>query len=112
VTSQCLCPTCGQALPDTGLKLHVDAGIVLSGTRFVALPRREMLILEYLYAKRGNFVSREQVFNAVYDRNDDLEFDLVVESHISKLKKKVAALGLKIRSQRFRGYQLTVGECT
>lgn len=102
-----LCPTCRQPLPKSDVIFHTDAGIVVSRGRFVTLPRREADILEFLYGKRGRFVSKDAVFAAVYSRDDDhIEGPLVVESHISKLKKKIAPLGLTIRSERFRGYQL------
>jgi DNA-binding response OmpR family regulator len=102
------CPTCGQPLPDIPLKLHADAGVAVARGKFVWLPRREMLILEFLVQRTGRFVTREQIFAGVYGHGDDLETDTVVESHISKLRKKVLAIGVNIRSERFRGYQLTM----
>jgi DNA-binding response OmpR family regulator len=74
----------------------------------LSLPRRERRILEYLVAHRGKRVTKTQIFNAVYGIFDeDVEED-VVESHISKLRKKLRhRLGYDpIDSRRYLGYQL------
>lgn len=72
------------------------------------LPRRERRILEYLAANRTRRVSRSAIFNAVYGLFDDEVEESVVESHISKLRKKLRhALGYDpIDTKRFLGYQL------
>jgi DNA-binding response OmpR family regulator len=78
------------------------AGIVL------ALPRRERRILEYLVANRTRRVSRNQIFNAVYGLFDEEVEESVVESHISKLRKKLrSVLGYDpIDTKRYLGYQI------
>lgn len=66
------------------------------------LPRRERRILEYLVANRGRRLSKTQIFNAIYGIFDEDVEENVVESHISKLRKK---LGFDpIDSKRFLGY--------
>lgn len=74
----------------------------------LALPRRERRILEYLVANRNRRVSRNQIFNAVYGLFDEDVEESVVESHISKLRKKLrAVLGYDpIDSKRYLGYQI------
>lgn len=71
-----------------------------------ALPRRERRILEYLVANRGRRVSKSQIFNAIYGIFDEDVEENVVESHISKLRKKLRKrLGFDpIDSKRFLGY--------
>jgi two-component system, OmpR family, flagellar system response regulator FtcR len=75
------------------------------------LPRRERRILEYLAANSGRRVTKTQVFNAIYGIFDDEVEENVVESHISKLRKKLRdRLGHDpIDSKRFLGYRLIVG---
>jgi two-component system, OmpR family, flagellar system response regulator FtcR len=72
------------------------------------LPRRERRILEYLASNRTRRVTRSAIFNAVYGLFDDEVEESVVESHISKLRKKLRhALGFDpIDTKRFLGYQL------
>jgi DNA-binding response OmpR family regulator len=73
----------------------------------VDLPRRERRILEYLITNRNRRVTRAQIFNAVYGVfNSDVD-ENVIESHISKLRKKLKAiLGHDpIDTKRFLGYQ-------
>ena len=74
----------------------------------LALPRRERRILEYLVAHRGGRVTKTQIFNSVYGLfNEDID-ENVVESHISKLRKRLRhRLGYDpIQSQRYLGYTL------
>ncbi len=72
------------------------------------LPRRERRILEYLAANRMRRVNRSLIFNAVYGLFDEEVEESVVESHISKLRKKLKhALGYDpIDTKRYLGYQL------
>ena len=74
----------------------------------MVLPRRERRILEYLAANRGKRVSKAQVFNAIYGLFDEDIQESVVESHVSKLRKKLTQkLGYDpIESKRFLGYCL------
>ncbi|MGI6851713.1 response regulator transcription factor [Mesorhizobium sp. 1B3] len=74
------------------------------------LPRRERRILEFLAANYGRRVTKSQVFNAIYGIFDDEVEENVVESHISKLRKKLREkLGFDpIDSKRFLGYRLNV----
>ncbi len=73
------------------------------------LPRRERRILEYLVSTKGCRVSKSQIFNHVYGLfSEDID-ENVVESHISKLRKRLRhRLGYDpIDSQRYLGYRLT-----
>jgi DNA-binding response OmpR family regulator len=74
----------------------------------LTLPRRERRILEYLVAHKGGRVTKAQIFNSVYGLfNEDID-ENVVESHISKLRKRLRhRLGYDpIHSQRYLGYSL------
>jgi DNA-binding response OmpR family regulator len=75
------------------------------------LPRRERRILEYLAGNSGRRVTKTQVFNAIYGIFDEEVEENVVESHISKLRKKLRdRLGHDpIDSKRFLGYRLVTG---
>ncbi len=76
--------------------------------RVLVLPRRERRILEYLVNNRGRRVSKAQIFNSIYGIFDENVEENVVESHISKLRKKLRVrLGYDpINSVRYLGYRL------
>ncbi|UIJ72889.1 response regulator transcription factor [Aurantimonas sp. HBX-1] len=76
----------------------------------MALPRRERRILEYLVANRGRRVSKQQLFSAIYGIFDENVEENVIESHISKLRKKLKMrLGYDpVSSKRYLGYGIGV----
>jgi DNA-binding response OmpR family regulator len=73
------------------------------------LPRRERRILEYLVSNQGKRVSKAQIFGSIYGLFDEDIDENVVESHVSKLRKKLRhRLGYDpIDSKRYLGYCLT-----
>lgn len=72
------------------------------------LPRRERRILEYLASIGDRRATKSQVFAAIYGVFEPEIEENVIESHISKLRKKLrATLGFDpIDSKRFLGYRL------
>jgi two-component system, OmpR family, flagellar system response regulator FtcR len=92
-----------------GLTIFGDGRDIEIDGQVVQIPRRELRILEYLAVCKNRRVTRGQIFNAVYGMLDEEVEESVVESHISKLRKKLRTyLGYDpIDTQRFLGYQLT-----
>ncbi|WP_019996946.1 response regulator transcription factor [Aureimonas ureilytica] len=76
----------------------------------LVLPRRERRILEYLVANKGRRVSKQQLFSAIYGIFDENVEENVIESHISKLRKKLKMrLGYDpVSSKRYLGYGIGV----
>jgi two-component system, OmpR family, flagellar system response regulator FtcR len=88
------------------LRVHFDGrNPEANGVPF-ELPRRERRILEFLVQHRGRRVTKSQIFGAVYGLFDENVDEIVVESHISKLRKKLKhRLDYDpIDSKRFLGY--------
>ncbi|RWF16369.1 MAG: response regulator transcription factor [Mesorhizobium sp.] len=90
------------------MRIFMDGGDPEIDGEPLPLPRRERRILEYLASNRGRRVTKTQVFNAIYGIFDEEVEENVVESHISKLRKKLRErLGHDpIDSKRFLGYRL------
>jgi two-component system, OmpR family, flagellar system response regulator FtcR len=91
-----------------GLVVYGDGRAPEVNGRAVTLPRRERRILQYLANNKGRRVTRAQIFSAIYGLLDDNVEECVVESHISKLRKKLRLeLGYDpIDTQRYLGYQI------
>lgn len=72
------------------------------------LPRRELRILEFLVASRSRRVTKSQIFSSVYGLFDQEIDETVIESHISKLRRRLRSrLGYDpIESFRHLGYRL------
>jgi DNA-binding response OmpR family regulator len=90
------------------IKVFPDGRDPVVGGEVMSLPRRERRILEYLVSNRGCRVNKTQIFNYVYGLfSEDID-ENVVESHISKLRKRLRhRLGHDpIESQRYLGYRL------
>jgi len=72
------------------------------------LPRRELRILEFLVATRSRRVTKSQIFSSVYGLFDQDIDETVIESHMSKLRRRLRQrLGYDpIESLRHLGYRL------
>ena len=103
----CACPFCDRALPSGFFKFDPEAGIAVSDSRFASMPRREARILEVLIERKGRPISKVDLFEQLYRGDDEPEEIAVVESHVSKLRKRLAGLPISIHSERFKGYWLT-----
>ncbi len=92
------------------VKIFFDGRDVEIDDKVFPLPRRERRILEYLASVGGRRVDKGQIFSAVYSVFDEAVDESVLDSHISKLRKKLrAALGYDpVDSQRFLGYRLVL----
>jgi len=93
------------------IEVFFDGRDPLVGGEVMELPRRERRILEYLVKNKGRRVTKTQIFNAVYGVMNDGVDECVVESHISKLRKKLRKkLGFDaVESTRYIGYMLKDG---
>jgi DNA-binding response OmpR family regulator len=92
------------------MRIYFDGRDPEVGGSALPLPRRERRILEYLVQNQSKRVTKTQIFNAIYGLFDDEVEEDVVESHISKLRKKLRhRLGYDpIDSKRYLGYCLTM----
>lgn len=94
------------------IRVFPDGRDPVVGGDVLSLPRRERRILEYLVSNKGCRVNKTQIFNYVYGLfSEDID-ENVVESHISKLRKRLRnRLGHDpIESQRYLGYRLLYGQ--
>ena len=96
------------ALPTTRLQVFEDGRDPLVDGRTLALPRRERCVLEHLASIGGRRATKQQLHGAVYGLYDEEVEETVIESHVSKLRRKLrAALGYDpIESRRYLGYRL------
>lgn len=76
----------------------------------LTLPRRELRILEYMVSNHGKWITKTQIFNAVYGIFESTFDESVIESHVSKLRKKLRdRLGFDaIVARRYVGYRLNI----
>lgn len=105
MTNPMPCPCCGRPLPiDETLQIDAASGVVRRGGRFVILPRAEVTVLEILVAAQGRFVTKERVFTKLHGQESECNVS-VVESHVSKLNRKLRTLGLAVKTTRYSGYR-------
>lgn len=102
-----------QVLPnatDAPICVFRDGRDPIVGGEPLSLPRRELRILEFLVANRGRRVTKPQIYSSVYGLFDQEIDENVIESHISKLRKRLRRrLGYDpIDSKRHLGYRLDI----
>ena len=69
------------------------------------LPRREFCLLELLISRAGHVVSKEQIADSLANFDQDISPN-AVELYISRLRKRLAAANINIKTVRGLGYLL------
>jgi DNA-binding response OmpR family regulator len=68
----------------------------------IDLPRRELRVLAALIKRRGRTVQRESLENAVFSFDDDIQSN-TLDSHVSRLRRRLNAAGARIEIHAIRG---------
>lgn len=91
---------------ESTFKVFFDGRDAVVGGQPLILPRRERRLLEYFSANMGRRLTKDQLFDAVYGIFEDDVHECVIESHVSKLRRKLRErLGYDpIDSKRHIGY--------
>jgi DNA-binding response OmpR family regulator len=102
----------GYGTPSVMLKLgdisiDVTRKLVRRGTEPIELTKREYMLLEYLALRRGEFVSRSEIEDHIYDEGSE-PLSNAVDTAVSRLRKKLDVEGRPswIRTQRGLGYRV------
>lgn len=75
--------------------------VEVAGVR-IDLPRRELRALAALIKRRGRTVQREALENAVFGFDDDIQSN-TLDSHVSRLRRRLSAAGAGIEIHAIRG---------
>lgn len=97
----------GQRQNASRLKVYFDGRDPVVDGEPLALPRRERRILEFLVRNAHRRVTKTQIFNAVYGIFEHSVDEVVIEGHVSKLRRKLRLLLNQdmIDAKRYLGYQ-------
>ncbi len=90
-----------------GLEFDRTARQVSVQGEVMDIPRREIAVLECLLERRGRIVPKSQLTDYVYGVGSDVEVS-AVEPHVSRLRKRLQDLGIRIKTARGLGYLLEV----
>ena len=103
----------GSADPELNLGLlRIDTvgRRALIGNRLLDLSSRELSALEYIAVRANRIVTKEQLLEALYGWQDDINSINAVEKVISRLRAKLEGSGANIRTVRGLGYSLGTDE--
>jgi two-component system OmpR family response regulator len=87
------------------LRFDAASSTAFAGSEPVELTRREASVLECLMRRPGRIVSKEMILAAVFPADADVA-DNAVEVQVSRLRRKIEAAGVSVRSLRGLGYRL------
>ncbi len=100
----------GSASPEiVAADIHFDTverAAYLQGRR-LDLSTHETAVLEALLNRLGRVVSKEQLLEQLYDYDRDVGYN-AIEVYVHRLRKKIQASGLAVRTVYGRGYALDV----
>jgi len=87
------------------LSFDMNARTLSGKDGIVEVPARELSVLELLFAKSGKVVHKQAIIESLSAFDDDLSPN-AVEQYVSRLRRKLAAYDLTIRTARGIGYYL------
>ena len=94
-----------KALSCGPLTLDIAARRAFLNDRPLDLPRREFHLLEVLMSRRGRIISKDQIIDSISDFHDEMN-PSTVEIYIHRIRKKLEATDVTIRTVRGVGYTL------
>lgn len=92
------------------LRLDTAGNRAMVGDRPLDLNSRELAALEYIAVRARRIVTKEQLLQALYGWQDDINSVNAVEKVISRLRAKLEGSGVVIRTVRGLGYSLVTDE--
>ena len=106
---QC-CPTCGQVMQSPDLHVDLCSNIVAFNGRCAALSPRAAEIVSVLARRPGVMMPYETIIAAVYGALPRAcnEFS-AIQRQVTRLRQKLAPLGLAVKCHRGEGYSLECG---
>ena len=94
-----------KALSCGALTLDMAARRAYLNDQPLDLPRREFHVLEVLMSRHGRIISKDQIIDSISDFHDELN-PSTVEIYIHRIRKKLEATDVTIRTVRGVGYIL------
>jgi len=92
------CPTCHQEIPPLQVFIDVTHRRVVRGERSAKLTPSEIEILRILINISPNIASTERLLLALYDGNEPEWGENAVKIFISRIRRKIAGMGLDLRT--------------
>lgn len=92
----------GRTLTLGGLKLDTSARLATVAETQLDLTRSELIVLEVLLRNQGRVMSKERLAECLYDFEQDRSPNSV-ETHVHRLRKKLAAAGADVSLRTLRG---------
>lgn len=84
-------------------EVNLSARTLSKAGQVIALTAREYSLLEYMALRRGSVVTRAELYEHLFDENDDTLSNLL-DVHVSRLRRKLGAAFIETR--RGMGYSL------
>ena len=89
----------------SGFSYDKDSGAVYHDGQVLALPPRELALLQALLARPGQAVAKERLFELVFPGQDEVQFE-AIEVVAYRLRKKLHNTGAVLTTLRGLGYLL------
>lgn len=87
------------------IRFDMIARQFLVGDEPLALPARELALLELFFRRAGRVVGKEAIVQSLTSLDDNLS-DNAIEQYVSRLRRRLHPHGLQVRTARGLGYML------
>lgn len=105
------CPLCGQRVSNENEFVHIDLeGVVQIWGRIYNIGPSAAVLLDLLWRRRPNIVTKDLLYDALYQLRPDSEWPdpAIINVFVCKLRRKIEGCPLEIQNIWGRGYRLVI----
>jgi len=109
------CERCGQSVPGYGgIAFDPETGVVRFGADSVYLTNSERQVFGLLFRRSGAVVNRYALYDHLYSLKPECDWPdvKVVDVYVHKIRRKLRALGIEIRTHWGVGYAVMPPQAT
>lgn len=106
-----VCPCCGSTVANPDFIVDLNTNTVTRESQQVHLSRMEAELLEAFRRRFPGTLTEDNALNALYGAGDAPEaYAIALRVHVSKLRKRIKFLGMRIDNVRASGWRLVYGD--
>lgn len=103
-TTTCACPTCGQILSDSELRIDLNANVLICDGVAIKITKRQAEVIWLLLKNYPNVTATDRILDTIWRDSDSTLLGL--RSQVTYCRRILELIGWTIKSEHNIGYRL------